>query len=208
MELLASYRPDRWRCLLAATLMLAATLSWPTTGQAEPRSYRIDPDHASIGFLVSHLGLADTLGMFRQVEGGFTFDDQAMTVSDVRVEVKTDSVYTAHEARDRHLRQKDFLWTDRYPTMTFVGREATRTGESTGTLTGDLTLRGVTRPVTLDLTYGGMRQYPFGDKHTAIGVSARGTIRRSDFGMDYALADMLVGDEVQLLISFEGIRQD
>jgi len=194
------------RGLATATLIFTLWAAGPAA--AEPRPYRIDPEHAGFGFLVSHLGIADTLGLFREVEGGFTFDDQAMTVSDIEVTVRTGSVFTGHEARDAHLRKKDFLWVEEHPTMTFVGRSAERTGERTGRITGDLTLRGVTRPVTLDVTLTGQREYPFPPGHHAVGVSARGVLKRSDFGMTYGLDGNLVGDEVQLLISLEGMRQE
>jgi polyisoprenoid-binding protein YceI len=187
---------------------LVAGLLWTGPAVAESKPYAIDPEHASFGFLVGHMGLADTLGFFREVEGGFRFDEAAMTVSDIRVTVRTDSVFTGHDARDGHLRKRDFLWTDEHPTMTFTGTTTERTGERTGRITGDLTLRGVTRPVTFDITYNGSRQYPFGTRHHAVGVEARGTIRRSDFGMTYALEGDLVADEVEILVSFEGKRLD
>lgn len=178
------------------------------TAQAQPLPYRIDREHAHFAFLVSHIGFAKTLGEFREVEGGFTFDEAAMTVSDIKVTVRTASVDTNHDARDAHLRKKDFLWSDTHPTMTFVGTVTERTGERTGRITGDLTLRGVTRPVTFDVTLNKTGRYPFGPKHYAVGVSARGQIKRSDFGMTYGVADGLVGDAVDILIEFEGIRQE
>lgn len=196
-------RPRRLALACAIGLALAGG-----PAMAEPRAYRIDPEHASFGFMVSHMGLADTLGMFRDVQGSFTFDEEAMTVSDIRVEIATESVFTGHEARDEHLRKKDFFWTDEHPTMSFVGTGTERTGDTTGRITGDLTLRGVTRPVTFDITYNGSRQYPFGTRHHAVGAEARGTIRRSEFGMTYALEGDLVGDEVEILIAFEGIREE
>lgn len=196
------------RMVKAALAGVAVYLASSLPAWAQPAPYVIDREHAHFAFMVSHIGFARTMGEFREVEGRFTFDEAAMTVSDVKVTIKTASVDTNHDKRDAHLRKKDFFWTDEHPTMTFVGTKAERTGERTGKLTGDLTLRGVTRPVTFDLTLNKTGRYPFGDKHYAVGASARGQIKRSDFGMTYAVADGLVGDVVDIVIEFEGIRQE
>lgn len=176
--------------------------------QAEPREYVIDHEHFSVGFLVSHMGLADTLGMFLEASGSYTYDPEAEQVSDVEITVQTDSVFTNHEERDKHLRSPDFLNVQEYPTMTFTADEAERTGEDTGKLYGDLTLLGETRPLTLDVEYKGERRYFFGDEQMAMGISARGTVKRSDYGMSYALQQDMVGDELDLIIEFEAILQE
>ena len=115
-------------------------------------------------------------------------------------------VHTNHKARDEHLRGRDFLWAEKYPVITFIGREARATGERTGVITGDLTLRGVTRPVSVEVVWNKTGAYPFGDHHEAIGLSARARILRSDFGMDYAVANGWVGNEVELIFEFEARR--
>jgi polyisoprenoid-binding protein YceI len=193
----------------AAALVVAALVGLAAAPQAkaEPRDYVLDQDHFAIAFLVHHLGLADTLGMFREASGSFTYDAEAQTISDVEITVQTDSVFTNHEARDNHLRGPDFLNASEFPTMTFTADEAEVTGETTGKVHGELTLLGQTKPLTLDVEYVGGRQYPFGDKHYAIGISARGAFDRSDYGMTYAVQNDIVGDEVELIIEFEGIRQ-
>lgn len=195
------------RAMGMVAMMGGLWLGGSAVAWAEPQRFDVDPDHASIGFLVSHVGFARVLGQFLEVEGGFTFDEPSGTVSDIRIAVETDSVFTGHKARDAHLRKKDFLWADEHPTMVFVGRRAERTGERTGRIEGDLTLRGVTRPVTFDVTLNRTGSYPFGDRHYAVGISARGSIRRSDFGMNYGVADGLVGDVVEILVEMEGKRQ-
>src|SRR6185503_4819794 len=100
--------------------------------------------------------------MFREVTGGFRFDEEKQEISDVIVTVKTASVFTNHEKRDEHLRKEEFLWTDKYPEMTFTMTSAQKTGERTGKITGNLTLRGVTKPITLDITLNKVAEYPFG----------------------------------------------
>jgi polyisoprenoid-binding protein YceI len=174
---------------------------------AEPRRYVIDQSHMSIAFMVWHVGFAKTLGIFREAEGSFVFDPEAPAVRDIDVTIQAASVFTNHQKRDDHLRQADFLDVANHPTITFRGTSATSTGPRTGTVTGDLTIRGVTRPVTLDVVWNKSADYPFGDGHHAAGISARTTIKRSDFGMTYAVQGGLVGDEVEIILEFEAIRQ-
>ncbi len=176
--------------------------------QAEPRDYVMDREHFAIGFLVHHMGLADTLGMFLEARGSFVYDSEAESLSDVEIVVQAASVFTNHEARDDHLRGPDFLNVREYPTMTFTASEAERSGEDSGKLHGELTLLGETRPLTLDVEYKGERRYFFGDEQMAMGISARGTVMRSDYGMAYALEQDMVGDEIELIIEFEAILQE
>lgn len=174
---------------------------------AEPRTYRIDPEHFSIGFLVEHVGYAKTLGMFQEAKGQFVYDEETRELQSARVEVAADSVFTNHAERDEHLRDDDFLAVEEYPTVVFEATEYEPTGENSGKLTGDLTLLGQTRPVTLDVTRNKSEEYPFGHGEYTMGVSARTTIERSEWGMTYAVDNGLVGDEVELMFEFEAIRQ-
>jgi polyisoprenoid-binding protein YceI len=200
------------RILSAGVLSLVMLTASPLTASAAPRDYRIDPEHASFGFLVSHIGYQNVLGMFREVAGTFRFDEQTEALSDVTVTVKTASVFTNHEKRDEHLRKEDFFWTAKHPEMTFTMTSAQKTGERTGKITGNLTLRGVTKPITLDITLNKVGEYPFGGglfakPNYVAGISARGTFRRSEWGVLYGTDNGWVGDEVQLIIEVEGIRQ-
>ncbi len=188
--------------VLLGTLILAAPAA-----HAEPARYKLDPDHVAVAFLVKHIGFARTLGQFLEVEGSFVFDESVPSVSDLEVTIEGDSVFTAHERRDDHVRSDDFLAADEHPEITFVMTAAEQTGARSGTVVGDLTIRGVTRPVTLEVTWNRSGKYPFNDNYVT-GVSARTTIQRSDFGMTYALENGLVGDEVEILIEAEAIRQD
>lgn len=197
-----------FRPLLAA-LAIAAGLgaALPQPAQAAPERYVIDPSHMAIAFLVSHMGFARTMGQFTEAEGSFIFDDAKPSVSDIDVRIAAASVDTHHQARDEHLRKEEFLWVEKYPDITFRGTGAEQTGPRTGRIMGDLTIRGVTRPVTLDVTWNKSGEYMMGDKHWAAGISARTTIKRSDFGMTYALQGGAVGDEVDIILEFEAIRQ-
>lgn len=185
---------------------LAFALAFAAGAQAEPARYELDPEHLTIGFLVEHIGYAKMLGAFRQASGGFTFDATSATVSAVRVAVTTASVDTAHEARDGHLRSDDFLSSAAHPEMTFTASGAERTGERTFIVDGELTLLGTTRPLKLEATLNKAAPYPIGDRAEVLGVSARGTLRRSEFGMSYGVEGALVGDEVELIIELEARR--
>ena len=173
---------------------------------AEPVRYELDPAHTTVAFLVEHVGYAKTLGQFLRVTGGYAFDASTGALSDVRVVVATDSVDTHHEARDRHLTSGDFLDSKSHPEMTFTGASAQRTSERTYAVTGELALLGKRRPLKLEATVNKSEPYPFGDRSEVMGVSARGTLKRSEFGMTYGVADNLVGDDVAIVIEFEARR--
>lgn len=188
-------------CLVVGSTGLAAS------ARAEPRFYEIDPEHVSVGFLVSHIGFADVLGLFGEVEGRFVLDEATGTVSEISVVVGTESVFTNHDARDEHLRSGDFLSTRRFPTMTFEASSAVSADGRTFEIPGELELLGESRPLTLTATLNKSGDYPIGRNAYVIGVTARGTLERSDFGMTYAVDNGWVGDEVEIIIELEARRQ-
>jgi polyisoprenoid-binding protein YceI len=173
---------------------------------AEPARYDIDPEHLTVAFLVEHIGYARVLGQFLKAGGGYTFDEATGELSAVRVVVETASVATHHEARDEHLKSDDFLGTASNPTMTFTAHGARRTGERTFEVSGELELKGTRRPLVLEATWNKSAPYPIGERAQVMGVSLRGTLLRSEFGMTYGIANGLVGDEVEILIELEARR--
>jgi polyisoprenoid-binding protein YceI len=194
-------------CCLLGGLFLASN-----PALAEPVEYRIDPDHLSIGFLVDHIGYAATLGMFRKAEGSFRFDEATGEMTDLRVVVDTASVFTNHKKRDDHLRNADFLNAQEFPEMIFTAATASPKAERRYEVIGQLELLGQSRPLTLDVTWNKSGEYPFGGgvfggKPYVMGLSARGSFKRSAYGMNYGVDNGWVGDEVQLIIEFEAIRQ-
>ena len=191
-----------------AVLALAATAA----ARAEPTRYTIDPEHLSLGFLVEHVGFAKVLGMFRKGSGAFTFDEERGTISEVAIEIDAASVYTNHEKRDEHLRGADFLNAAEFPMIRFTAASAEPTGEREFDITGELTLLGQTRPLTLRAVWNKSGQSPvggglFSGKPYVTGVSARGAFKRSDFGMRYAVSNGWVGDTVELIIEIEAKRE-
>lgn len=191
------------RITLAACVLSLGALSV----QAEPRTYDIDPDHAAVAFTVDHIGFAKTLGQFLKTSGSFVYDEETRELGEVTVDVDAASVFSNHKARDNHIVGKDFLWVEKSPTITFRANGGTATGDTTGTVTGDLTIRGETRPITLDVMLNKAGAYPFGHKKHTLGISAKGLIKRSEWGMTYALGG-IVGDEVELIIEIEAIQRD
>jgi polyisoprenoid-binding protein YceI len=146
------------------------------------------------------------LGQFVEASGGYTFDEATGTLSAVRVVVETDSVDTHHEARDQHVKSGDFLDTGSKPTMTFTALGAQRTGERSFNVTGELELLGTRHPLMLAATWNKTAPYPIGARTEVMGVSLRGALKRSEFGMTYGVANGLVGDEVEIIIELEARR--
>lgn len=198
-------RPTCSRTLL--TVLLAGLCAAPAA--AEPREYLIDPDHFGISFRVRHIGYADTLGMFLRASGRFVYDESTRTLHSARVVVDTTSVFSNHEKRDEHLRNADFLDVKSHPEAVFEATGFEAVDEDTGRLRGTLTLLGQTRPVELAVTLNKSAVYPFplGLARYTLGLSASTTLRRSDWGMDYAVANGLVGDEVHMIFELEANRQ-
>jgi polyisoprenoid-binding protein YceI len=189
--------------LLPATLTLALCA---TAATAEPARYELDPAHTTVSFLVDHVGYAKTLGLFAEVSGGFVYDMDTRELSDVRVVVDTASLVTLNEARDQHVRSGDFLAVDAHPEMVFTAAGGTPTGETTGTVAGELMLLGESRPLVLDVALNKAEEYPFGHGRFTLGLTVRGSLMRSEWGMDYGVANGLVGDEVTLIIETEAMR--
>jgi polyisoprenoid-binding protein YceI len=191
----------------AAQYLTALTLlAVGSRASAEPARYELDPEHLTIAFLVEHIGYAKMLGQFLTASGEYTFDDATGALSAVRVVVETDSVDTHHEARDGHLTSRDFFDSGTHPTMTFTAASAQRTGERTFAVIGELELLGTRRPLLLEATWNKTAPYPVGARAEVMGVSLRGKLKRSEFGMTYGVADGLVGDDVELLIELEARR--
>ncbi len=182
------------------SLIYAVALALPLTAQAI--EYRLDPAHTFPHFSVRHLGFSTTMGRFNETEGTLVMDREN-DIGSLRVVVKTASVDTGHEARDEHLRKEDFLFVSEYPEMIYESTQVTFHGEEkdNATVEGNLTLRGITQPVTLEVTKIVCGTHLFTQKDFC-GFDASAVIKRSDFGMTYALPEA-VADEVVLMLSTE-----
>lgn len=174
--------------------------------QAEPRRWRIDPEHFAIAFEAMHIGYSKVLGQFLKAEGHFVFDETTRTLHEAEIRVDAKSVFTNHEARDGHLRAADFLDAEAHPTITFKMTRAIPKDEKTGVVEGELTLRGKTLPLSVEVTLNKIGKYPWGENYV-IGVSARTVVKRSLWGSTYAVENGWVADEIPIQIELEAIRE-
>jgi len=194
-----------WGALAASTQLLMTA-----PAQAQAARYELDPEHTTVAFLVDHIGYAKVLGLFRSVRGNYRFDEATATLSELRIEVETASVFTNLRKRDDHLKGPDFLNSGEFPKMMFTASSAKRTGDRTFDIGGQLELLGKSQPMILKATWNKSAESPMGGigrKPYVMGVSARGSFKRSAYGMNYAVANGWVGDEIPLIIEFEAIRQ-
>ncbi len=187
------------------SLVLALAFLIPLQAQAAADKYIYDPAHTQVIFAASHLGFSFSHGTFNKFSGGFVFDQENPEASQADMVIETGSIDLNSEAWNTHMKSADFFNVEKFPTMVFKSTKVEKTGDRTANLTGDLTLLGVTRPVTLAVTFNKAGAHPM-NKNQVAGFSAAGTLKRSDFGMVYGLPN--VGDDVQLIIQVEGIRQD
>ncbi|MBL4721520.1 MAG: YceI family protein [Alphaproteobacteria bacterium] len=185
---------------------MAATGLTAASARAESVKYTIDPTHLTIAFKVHHVGYFDMIGLFTKGSGSFSFDEDSGELSDLKVVIKTKSVFTGHKKRDAHLRSADFLNAGEFPEMVFVGKTTEKTGDKTGKIHGELTLLGETRPVTLDVRWNKAAEHPIYKRWT-VGVDATAVLKRSDFGMAYAVKNGWIGDELKLMIGFEAYKE-
>jgi polyisoprenoid-binding protein YceI len=195
-----------------SALILCATVALAAPAHPKPAKYEIDPEHFAVGFLVHHVSYSKVLGMFRKATGTYVFDEATGALSGVKLVVDTASVFTNHTKRDEHLKSADFLNAAEFPRMTFTADAARRTGDRTFVIEGRLELLGRTNPVTLEATWNKSAEYAFstslfGGKQYRMGVSARGSFKRSAFGMKYAVDNGWVGDDVELIVEFEARRE-
>lgn len=171
-----------------------------------PGTYAIDATHSTVEFAVKHMMITTVKGRFRDVTGTVTVPTSGEPSVDVTI--KAASIDTGVEARDNHLRSADFFDVEKYPTLRFVSTKATRTDDGY-TLTGDLTIRDATRPVTLKVTEEGAGIDPWGNAKSAF--SATGKINRSDFGLTWNAAletgGVLVSEEVKLAFDVQLVAQ-
>ena len=194
------------RAAAAIALMLGSAV--PMAAQAEMSRYELDPDHTVVAFMIDHIGYAKVLGQFTEVSGHFMYDAEARELGEVRVRVPIASVETFNDPRDQHILSEDFLWADQQPEMVFTADGGDPDTDTTGTVTGTLSLRGVEAPLTLAVTLNKVGAYPFGHGRETVGISARGSVLRSDSGSTYALGGGIVGDEVEIIIEAEGLAAE
>lgn len=171
-------------------------------------TYALDAAHSRIGFAVKHAMISTVRGSFTEAEGTAT-TGAGLQDAHVEVSAKVASIDTRMAARDEHLRGGEFFDAETYPNLTFRSTEVTATDDDTLRVTGDLTIKDATRPVTFDLEFGGQAVDPYGNER--IGFEGRTTINRKDFGLSWNAAletgGVMVGEKVTLELELELVKQ-
>lgn len=190
----------RFLTALSALLITAAA-------GAATTEYKLDPQHTKVGFSVSHMVVSSVSGRFTKATAQVSVDEQDLAKSSVAVEIQAASVNTDEAARDEHLRGSDFFDVKKFPTIKFKSTKIVKVGKKYA-LSGDLTIRDVTKSVTLDATISDLVKTPFNTQIRA--VTLGGKIKRSDFGLKWNkvldAGGLAVGDEVTLDITAEIVK--
>ncbi|WP_029421046.1 YceI family protein [Alicyclobacillus macrosporangiidus] len=171
--------------------------------------WKVDPAHSSVDFSIKHMVISRVKGTFHTFDAVVEADPEDLTTARIEFTVDVASVDTRNEDRDNHLRSADFFDAENYPKMTFKATRIVKKSEGEYEVTGDLTIRGVTRPETFLVTYEGQGKDPWGGIRA--GFSANGTINRSDYGLKWNAAletgGVLVGDQVQVSLEIQAVKQ-
>jgi len=172
-------------------------------------SWKIDPAHSEINFTVRHMMISNVRGRFENFTGTVEFDPENPINSSVDVQIEAASINTREQPRDTHLRSADFFDAENYPYLTFKSKKVLVDDENHGRIVGDLTIRGITREVTLDTEFNGTSQSPWG--FSSAGFSASAKINRKDWGLVWNVAletgGVLVSDDIKINIELEIIEE-
>jgi len=167
----------------AKTLLITSALAVTTLASAAlPTQWQLDNSHTRVGFEVEHLGFSTTMGRFDKVDGSLSYNIKAPDKTQMQFTIETDSIDTAWDARDKHLKTDDFFDVEKYPTMTFKSTQVNFINPQQAKVTGDFTLLGKTKPLTLDVTLKKIATSPV-TKEPVIGFRATGNIDRAAYGM-------------------------
>ena len=188
---------------LLSRIVLIFVLTAPALVQAADYVIDTEKAHAFIQFRIKHLGYSWLLGRFNDFDGTFSYDETNPAASKVAVTISTASIDSNHAERDKHLRGKDFLEVDKFPQATFVSTGFAENDDKTAVLTGNLTLHGVTRPVSIAVKPIGHGPDPWGGKRRGFEGTTR--LKLADYNIDFDLGP--AAREVELFLSVEGIEQ-
>lgn len=179
-----------------------------TTATAVATAWKIDSSHSHVEFAVRHLMIATVKGRFGEVTGTLDGDETDLNHASIELAIPVSTIDTREAQRDTHLRSADFFETETFPEIRFRSRTIARTGADTFAVDGDLTIRDVTRPITLTVVSGGRAKDPWGNERVAYSTTAK--INRKDFGLHWNQAleagGVLVGDEVKVSAELEFVR--
>jgi polyisoprenoid-binding protein YceI len=184
-------------------LITVSTLTFSQT------TWTVDKSHSKVGFSVSHLVITDVDGFFKDYDAQISSNGDDFSTANIELKVNTSSIFTDNEKRDDHLRSDDFFNSEKYPQMTFKGKSMKKVGDKKYKLTGDFTIRDVTKQITLDVTYNGMVKDPWGN--TKAGFKITGEIDRFDYNLKWDKAieagSLVVGKDVELVIDLQLVKK-
>ncbi len=188
------------KIILATVALLLITAS----SFAQTKIWKVDKAHSKVGFAISHLVVSEVEGKFNDYEATVTTDEKG-NLQNVEAVIKVASVNTDNEARDKHLKSDDFFSAEKFPEITFVSKSIKATGKNSYKITGDYTMHGVTKSVTLNAKFNGEIKDPWGNVKS--GWVATTTINRFDYGLSWSKAvetgGLVVGKDVDISLKLE-----
>ena len=185
------------------SFLIVALLSTPIFAQT---TWKADPMHSKLTFSTTHLGISDVAGLFKNFDVTATANQENFSDAVFTLSADMGSVNTEVEMRDNHLKSADFFEVERYPKMTFRSTAIEKNGKDKYKLTGNLTIRDITKPVTMDLWYRGTIENPQ-SKATTAGFQLTGNIKRSDFNVGPKFPALMISDEVRIKADGEFIQK-
>ena len=190
----------------AATVGFAPAPAAPAEKVAAATAFEVDPVHSAVVFKIQHAGVSNFYGTFAKTTGTVNWDSAKPEASTITIAIDAESISSGNAKRDQHLRNPDFFNAKEFPQITFKSTGMKKTGEKTFELAGELTLLGKTKPVTATLVWTGEKDAgpQFGYR---IGLDATFTIKRSDFGMTYGVAQGSLSDEVTIMAGLAAVRK-
>ena len=171
--------------------------------------YKIDADHSDITFKVKHLMIAHASGIFKKFDATIDVNEDDLSDAKISFEADVDSVHTKNEQRDAHLKGDDFFNAEKFPKLTFNSTGIKSEGDNEYSLNGDLTIRDITKPITLKVEYNGKITDPWGQER--MGFEINGKINRKEFGLKWSAVTeaggIVVADDVRLALNVEMVKQ-
>lgn len=190
-----------------AVQALCVTLAFPALAAAQPAAFKADPVHSKVGFSIRHI-VSDVDGRFKDFDGAITYDAQHPEHSAVQFTVQAASIDTGNADRDKHLKSPDFFDAAKFATLTFTSTKVAAKGGNAFDVTGNLTIKGVTKTITIPAKFRGEAKTPMGDR---AGFESSFTINRLDYGVAWNRAleggGAMLGDDVDVSIRIEAVRQ-
>lgn len=185
--------------LLFSALLLTSSLP------ASAEKFNLDEAHSTVGFSITHLKFATVTGRFNKFSGSFDFNEKTGKLNDLMVKIQPSSIDTNQEKRDTHLKSKDFFDVETFPSLEFKGNKVSYKGTKPVSVSGDLTMHGITKPITLKIDYKGSVVDPWGMQKAIFEATAQ--LNRKDFGIVWNKAldsgGMMLSDEVKITITGE-----